>query len=227
MIGKELPQVDMENDSEFASIIKSIEKEHSPRQLIVKRNNKFGEELTLEVTVGPFFNEYGELTDLLIIANDITELQEYRKTLEAALKEKDILLQEIHHRVKNNLAIVSGLLELQAMRNDTDHDISMIIEARNRIHSIAMVHEQLYQDMDFSHIDPREYYRKLLKKLQANTISDPRDIEYDLKFDIDRININRAVPLGLLINELFTNSIKHAFKDGTGKLTLHFTQTDD
>ncbi|MCR9133247.1 MAG: PAS domain-containing protein [bacterium] len=227
VIGKELPQVDMENDSEFASIIKSIEKEHSPRQLIVKRNNKFGEELTLEVTAGPFFNEDGELTDLLIIANDITELQEYRKTLEAALKEKDILLQEIHHRVKNNLAIVSGLLELQAMRNDTDHDMSMIIEARNRIHSIAMVHEQLYQDMDFSHIDPREYYRKLLKKLQANTISDPRDIEYDLKFDIDRININRAVPLGLLINELFTNSIKHAFKDGTGKLTLHFTQTDD
>lgn len=227
VIGDKLPQVDIENDAEFSSLINSIEQEHTHRQFLVTRNNKFDEELTLEITAGPFFNDKGELTDLLIIANDVTELQEYRKTLESALKEKDILLQEIHHRVKNNLAIVSGLLELQAMRNDTDHDMSMIIEARNRIHSIAMVHEQLYQDMDFSHINPREYYRKLLKKLQANTISDPLDIEYDLVFEIDRININRAVPLGLLINELFTNSIKHAFKDGTGNLTLHFRQKDD
>ena len=130
------------------SLINSIEQEHAHRQFLVKRNNKFDEELTLEITAGPFFNDKGELTDLLIIANDVTELQEYRKTLESALKEKDILLQEIHHRVKNNLAIVSGLLELQAMRNDTDHDMSMIIEARNRIHSIAMVHEQLYIHVD-------------------------------------------------------------------------------
>jgi two-component sensor histidine kinase len=129
--------------------------------------------------------------------------------------------------VKNNLAIVSGLLELQALKNDNEHDMAVIIEARNRIHSIAMVHEQLYKDMDFSHINPKEYYRKLLKKLQSNTISDERDIFYDLKFDVNRININRAVPLGLLINELFTNSIKHAFTGKKGFLKLHFTQNDD
>ncbi len=227
VIGVQLPQLDEDKEDEFASILAAIKKERLPKQFLINRKNKFNEELTLEITAGPFFDDNGELTDLLIIANDVSELQEYRRTLESALKEKDILLQEIHHRVKNNLAIVSGLLELQAMRDDSDKDISMIIEARNRIHSIAMVHEQLYQDMDFSHINPSQYYRKLLEKLQANTISDPREIEYDLVFDIDRININRAVPLGLLINELFTNSIKYAFKDGNGKLKLHFRQVGD
>ncbi|MBO6793945.1 MAG: PAS domain-containing protein [Balneolaceae bacterium] len=227
IIGSKLP-IDTENaKDEVFSILETIKIERQPKQFLTTLKNKYDEQLTLEITAGPFFDDKGELTDLLIIANDVTELQEYRKTLEMALKEKDILLQEIHHRVKNNLAIVSGLLELQAMRDDSDKDISMIIEARNRIHSIAMVHEQLYQDMDFSHINPREYYRKLLEKLQANTTSDPCDIEYDLVFDIDKININRAVPLGLLINELFTNSIKYAFKDGAGKLILHFKQVGD
>jgi PAS domain S-box-containing protein len=224
VLGNKLPHVRDDQKDEMVKIIEDIRITGKPKQFEVKRFNRFNEELVLEVTAGPFFDENGTLTDLLIIANDVTELTEYRESLEKALREKEILLQEIHHRVKNNLAIVSGLLELQMMRDDYNADNGIIVEARNRIHSIAMVHEQLYQDMDFSHIDPSEYYRKLLSKLQRNTISDDRDIEYDLKFDIDRININRAVPLGLLINELFTNSIKYAFVDGKGKLKLHFQQ---
>jgi len=227
VLGKTLPHLSEENKKEFATIIEDIRISKKPKQFQVKRQNRYNEQLTLEITAGPLFDEHEKLTDLLIIANDITELEEYRKTLEGALREKEILLQEIHHRVKNNLAIISGLLELQALKDDNEHNMSLIIEARNRIHSIAMVHEQLYQDMDFSHINPSEYYRKLLSKLQANTTPIECDIEYDLKFDIDRININRAVPLGLLINELFTNSIKHAFNNGKGKLKLHFTQIDN
>lgn len=227
IINKHLPTVSDENREEFLDIINDITITKKPKQFQVTRKNRFEENIRLDVTAGPLFDKYGKLTDLLIIANDITELEDYRNTLETAVREKEILLQEIHHRVKNNLAIVSGLLELQALKEDNEHDTSVIIEARNRIHSIAMVHEQLYQDMDFSHIDPEEYYRKLLKKLQSNTISDERDIFYDLKFDVDRININRAVPLGLLINELFTNSIKHAFTSTKGHLTLHFSQQGD
>ena len=224
VIGNTIPHLRDDFHNDFEEIIEDIRINKKPRQFPVTRHNRYGEELILEITAGPLFDENGKLTDLLIIANDITELEEYRKTLESALREKEILLQEIHHRVKNNLAIVSGLLELQALKDDNEHDISVIIEARNRIHSIAMVHEQLYQDMDFSHINPAEYYRKLLSKLQANTTSTEPNINYDLKFDIEKININRAVPLGLLINELFTNSIKHAFKDGKGNLKLHFAQ---
>ncbi len=224
VLNNTMPTVANGNRDEFNEIIEDIRISHKPKQFQITRKNRYNEEIILEITAGPLFDENGKLTDLLIIANDITELQEYRKTLETALREKEILLQEIHHRVKNNLAIVSGLLELQALKDDNEHDMSLIIEARNRIHSIAMVHEQLYQDMDFSHINPKEYYQKLLKKLQANTTSVEREINYDLKFDLERININRAVPLGLLINELFTNSIKHAFTDGTGNLKLHFSQ---
>ncbi len=227
VINKTMPSITEGSLDEFQEIIEDIRISHKPKQFQVTRENRYKEKIILEITAGPLFDEQGKLTDLLIIANDITELTEYRKTLESALREKEILLQEIHHRVKNNLAIISGLLELQALKDDNEHDMSLIIEARNRIHSIAMVHEQLYQDMDFSHINPGEYYKKLLKKLQANTTSAERDVNYDLKFDIDKININRAVPLGLLINELFTNSIKHAFSDGKGNLKLHFTQQGD
>ncbi|MGB0347397.1 MAG: histidine kinase dimerization/phosphoacceptor domain -containing protein, partial [Balneolaceae bacterium] len=224
VLNNTIPTVTDDSKEEFLEIIEDIRITHKPKQFQVNRKNRYNEDLILEITAGPLFDENDKLTDLLIIANDITELEEYRKTLESALREKEILLQEIHHRVKNNLAIVSGLLELQALKDDNEHDMSLIIEARNRIHSIAMVHEQLYQDMDFSHINPKEYYQKLLKKLQANTTTKERDINYDLKFDLEKININRAVPLGLLINELFTNSIKHAFSDGTGSLKLHFSQ---
>lgn len=222
VIGKRVPFITQENQKSFMDIIADIQHTSRPKQFPFAITNRFGEHLQLDITTGPIFDKHGKLTDLLIIANDITELEDYRKTIEKALREKEILLQEIHHRVKNNLAIVSGLLELQAMRNDSGKDLSLIIEARNRIHSIAMVHEQLYRDMDFSHINPEDYYKKLLSKLQANTVPEDREIDYDLKFEVDRININQAVPLGLLINELFTNSVKYAFQNGRGKLVLHF-----
>lgn len=166
VLNNTIPTVTDDSKEEFLEIIEDIRITHKPKQFQVNRKNRYNEDLILEITAGPLFDENDKLTDLLIIANDITELEEYRKTLESALREKEILLQEIHHRVKNNLAIVSGLLELQALKDDNEHDMSLIIEARNRIHSIAMVHEQLYQDMDFSHINPKEYYQKLLKKLQ-------------------------------------------------------------
>ncbi len=223
VIGKRPPHFKTEHTKEFMEIMEDIRITKRPKQFIVKRENKYREFLTLEITASPLFNDDGKLTDLLIIANDITELEEYRSTLEKALREKEVLLQEVHHRVKNNLAIISGLLELQIMKEGQTKDVSLLIEARNRIHSIAMVHEQLYQDMDFSHIHPANYYEKLLTKLGSNALSGGEEIEYDLRFDIDRISINRAVPLGLLINELFTNSIKHAFNSKQqNKVTLHF-----
>lgn len=222
VLGEKIPFLDQTNEEVFHKIITEIRNTRKPKQFRATIKNRFNELLSLDITFGPMFNKCGKLTDLLIIANDLTELEEYRKNIEKNLHEKEILLQEIHHRVKNNLAIISALLELQAFKSESEQDMSLIIEARNRIHSIAMVHEQLYQDMDYSHIIPEQYYRKLLKKLQGNTVQENRYIDYDLRFDVHSISINRAVPLGLLINELFTNSIKYAFTTGRGKLTLHF-----
>ncbi len=227
VINNIVPVIHEENYYEFVSIMEEIKSTKRAKQFQVKRKNKFDKELILEITAGPLFNENNELTDLLIITNNISELEEYKNTLETALKEKEILLQEIHHRVKNNLAIISGLLELQALKANKDSDLSLLIEARNRVHSIAIVHEQLYQDMNYSRINVQNYIKVLLKKLHNNSLKSKHTIKFDLKFDVDSININRAVPLGLLINELFSNSLKYAFKEEPGYLKLHFTQENN
>lgn len=108
VLNNTIPTVTDDSKEEFLEIIEDIRITHKPKQFQVNRKNRYNEDLILEITAGPLFDENDKLTDLLIIANDITELEEYRKTLESALREKEILLQEIHHRVKNNLAIVSG-----------------------------------------------------------------------------------------------------------------------
>lgn len=144
---------------------------------------------------------------------DITELIKKEQKLKESLREKDVLIQEIHHRVKNNLAIVTGLLELQNMVYD---ESEILKNAINRITSIAMVHEQLYNTDDFSNIDITSYYQRLIQTVLDTIVDDNENIEYSMNVEVDSININLAVPLGLLLNELITNSIKHGFKDQQG-----------
>lgn len=144
---------------------------------------------------------------------DITDQFNLQKKLEQSLDEKTILLSEVHHRVKNNLAIVSGLLELEAMESEDHATIDSLTDTAKRIKSIAGVHELLYDSQNFSEISFKTYTTNLFESL-ALTIS--RDSNIDIDIDIEEnleVNINQAVPLGLLINELVTNSFKYAFKN--------------
>lgn len=148
-------------------------------------------------------------------------LQQKQSKIEASLKEKEILLSEIHHRVKNNLAIISSLLHLQA-QTSTDNEVKAILsESEGRVQSMALIHELLYEHTDFSKIEFGVYINKLLRHVSANYETPGVDITTEVKSDPVFIEITKAVPCALICHELITNSYKHAFKGrAKGKITI-------
>ncbi len=140
-----------------------------------------------------------------------------------ALNEKDILLREIHHRVKNNLQLVSSLLTLQG-RSITDNTAQIAInEGKNRIRSMALIHQDLYQYENITAVNSKEYFHKLCHELLDTYRSSSLQIDLQLNIVPIKIDVDTLVPLGLITNEIITNSLKYAFKDkrnGLIKVTL-------
>ena len=161
--------------------------------------------------VTPIIDDDGELLGFIAIQEDITKKKQMTKRLEASLKEKEVLLAEIHHRVKNNLAITSGLLELNLYSSEK-HSIEEIIRSSQmRIKAMANIHEILYQSGTFSQVSFKTYIHDLIKTVK-NTVEDEGfETEFITEIDDINLNINQAHPAGLIINELLTNSIRHGF----------------
>jgi len=160
--------------------------------------------------------------------NFILKLTGQRDLLQKNLKERELLLSEIHHRVKNNLAVVSALLELQTSYVDDEKLKSVIIESKNRIKSIALLHEKLYQNKILEKIDIKEYTNELVNYVKQTFNYQDKTIEVILDIDPIRLNMDMALPLSLIINELVTNSYKHAFKNqDQGTIKMSILQRDD
>jgi two-component sensor histidine kinase len=146
----------------------------------------------------------------------INMLGEELKASTISLREKETLLKEIHHRVKNNLQIISSLLSLQSTRKDSISSDDIFREARSRIKSIALVHEHLYSSSDLSNIDASKYVFNLVQHVRS--IYDPMgDTGIETKLNPVTVNIDMAIPIGLIINELVSNSYKYAFKSNKKK----------
>lgn len=136
------------------------------------------------------------------------------RDIQKSLQEKDMLLREIHHRVKNSLAIVSGLIELQLGSTDSEEAINVLQDSQNRIHSVGLIHEKLYQTESLSDIDLGNYIKDLVEAIHG-TFTEFKD-DVILNFDLDTIEADpdMVIPCGLLVNELVVNTYKHAFKKG-------------
>ncbi|MDZ7690366.1 MAG: PAS domain S-box protein [Balneolaceae bacterium] len=143
---------------------------------------------------------------------DITQLKMTESQLKHSLEEKEILLSEIHHRVKNNLAIISGLLELEGMNWENKEVKSAFTESQLRIRSIAMIHEKLYQTDDFANLQFENYIGELVEIITDTLNRNNKQINTTIEADDINLNINQALPCALIINELVTNAIKHAFE---------------
>lgn len=147
------------------------------------------------------------------------ELKEKQKTqieLQTSLKEKELLLREIHHRVKNNLNVISSLLNLQANYIDDEQIINMFTDSQNRIQSIALIHEQLYNSIDLSRINFAMYIQNLIKNFCSIHNTQTKNIKFEMNLASLTLNLETAIPCGLLINEIITNSCKHAFPNSSG-----------
>ena len=143
------------------------------------------------------------------ISTDITDRKRTEKQLAKSLKEKEILLSEIHHRVKNNLAIISGLLDLEIMESEDEALKGKLQDSQTRINSIATTHEMLYQEKNFSDLDFEKTIKRLVERI-IDTFNSDVNVQYGIE-SID-LNINQALPCSLIVNEIITNALKHAFE---------------
>ena len=182
-----------------------------------------GHYIWVETVGNPLSNDKKEFSGAVYITRDITELKKVENQLKSSLEEKEVLLREIHHRVKNNMQIISSLLNLQSRYLSDENTVNVLTESRNRVKSMAMVHEELYRSRDLSKIDFADYIRRLLSGLFSSYGVDKSVIKPEINVEDVLLNINMAVPCGLIINELVSNSLKHAFLQGqNGKISITF-----
>lgn len=153
--------------------------------------------------------EGGELMEGVVI--DITLSKIYENQLKNNLEEKDLLIKEVHHRVKNNLQIISSLLKLQMQKHHNPILIEALTESRERVRAIALIHEKMYMSDDISTIDFCEYLKNLIKSIYA--LHKDRNVNLTLNFEKFVTDINVAIPLALVCYEIFSNAFKHAFKE--------------
>ena len=148
---------------------------------------------------------------IINVLHDITSRKKTEKQIAISLEEKKVLLREIHHRVKNNLQVISSLLKLQENSLNDQSAKNILVDSQNRILAIALVHETLYRSETMAAINLKEYIHELVNVLLQ--IYSPSPAAIDLRLDLEDISIglDQAIPLGLTINELICNSIKHAF----------------
>jgi two-component sensor histidine kinase/CheY-like chemotaxis protein len=214
-----------------------IARKRSPRIPFIFVSGKIGEEFAVDMlkkgaTDYVFKSNLSKLVPAIRRAlterDEFDELMESRNQLQEALEEKEMLLKEIHHRVKNNLIIISNLLELQSYYIKDKADLDVFRESQTRADSMALIHERLYRSTDLKRIDFGDYISGLATDLFEVYAVAPNRIKLDINAEDIMLDINTAIPLGLITNELLTNSLKHAFPDDrNGIITVTCSKTGD
>jgi PAS domain S-box-containing protein len=186
---------------------------------------KNGTVFPVEITVN-YFEHKGRKVHISAV-RDITDRKIIEQQIDASLREKEVLLSEIHHRVKNNFEIISSLLDMSRMDTENQEIKNILLSSRTRIHSMAMIHSQLYQSEWFDRIDMARHINELAENLQLLYQSEKR---INMKIETSEVflSINQAIPCALILNELITNSLKHAFVDKEkGKIQVSIHNPDD
>ncbi|MFS4493462.1 histidine kinase dimerization/phosphoacceptor domain -containing protein [Maribacter sp. 2308TA10-17] len=169
------------------------------------------------------------ITLLLVLYRSYSQKQKLNRVLNEKYEENKLLMKEIHHRVKNNLQIILSLLNAQANSTGSDEKLKMALkESQTKIKSMAIIHQNLYKSNTFGKVKVNTYFEELMKQVKNTFDSTDRVIHFETEVENKEINISLAVPLGLIINELVTNSYKYAFKNNveSNKISIQFEATD-
>jgi len=206
----------------FTAIYKKVFKGKLYREVLTAEEQ--GATSYFESFYNPIKNAEGKTTGIAIFSQDITSREINERKVKLALNEKEILLKEVHHRVKNNLQVVSSILNLQSAYIEDENILMLLSESQNRIKSMSFIHEALYQTKDFSSIDFKEYILNLSNNL-IHSYQIYGDL-VDLVLEVDKVllNLDQAIPCGLIVNELFSNALKYAFEPNKkGSITISLT----
>ena len=162
------------------------------------------------------------------ISAGVNMMGEELKENVVSLKEKEYLLKEIHHRVKNNMQIISSMLRLQFSKEDDDRVVKMIQDSQNRIYAMALVHEMLYSTSSFKYVDFSDYLIFLTKSLFDSYAPDNHKINLVINVPHKTLfSIEQIIPLGLIVNEIITNSLKYAFNNNEGEILVEAIEIND
>jgi PAS domain S-box-containing protein len=175
----------------------------------------------IAVNYYPYRGESGDVSHAVVVSHDLTERKQDEDAIHASLKEKETLLKEIHHRVKNNLQVISSLLNLQSNSIESKETRELVRESQNRVRSMALIHEKLYQSENLAQVQFAEYLRNLTRDLFRSYSAG--GVGLKLQAEDIPLDVDTAIPCGLIINELVSNALKYAFPGGrTGDLHISF-----
>jgi PAS domain S-box-containing protein len=180
-------------------------------------------------SIDPIYNDEGEITHFVSVQRDVTEEWERHQKMQKIINQRENLVKETHHRIKNNLATITGLLELQIMKSKSDEVRNVLSESMNRVSSIASIHEKLYETEGLSSITLDVYIKDLVEQIRNSleNIGGISDINFELDLNPISLSIQQAVPLGLILNELVTNAHKHAFDEERGTISISCQADED
>jgi len=209
VLGKRIEDINVYENVEKAISEAIIEKHSKIFESHVHRGD--GKEMWISSTLTPIFEHGDQLKKLVFVDTDITESKKMEQQIIASLKEKDVLLKEIHHRVKNNLQIIISLLNLQSGYIKDEETLKAVREGQNRVRSMALVHEKFYQADELSEIDFGDYTEKLCHFLRQSHGEEDSPVEFKINTDGVTLDMDHAMPCGMLVTEIVSNSLKYAF----------------
>jgi two-component sensor histidine kinase len=193
--------------------LREVKKTKKPATVEHTHYDKDGDAKNIEVNCYPIFDSSGNVAQVIEYCLDITERKRAEEQIKASLKEKDLLLKEVHHRVKNNLQVISSMLNLQSRKITDQQNLEPFRESQNRIRSMAFIHERLYQSEDLSKVNFKRYLETLATYLLQSYEVNQDSIRLYSEVENVQLDISRSIACGLLINELVSNSLKYAFTE--------------
>ncbi|MCK5148262.1 PAS domain S-box protein [bacterium] len=215
LLGKAIVQLEVVENAEEVQV--HIEEIINKGSDLFESQHRRKDGSIFDVEVSASYFPHGDIVFIVFI-RDITDRKKVEKTLQENLQEKHVMIQEIHHRVKNNLQVMRSLINLQKMHTDNEQFHKQADDLSGRILSMALVHSQLYKSDNLAFISLHDYIHELVKNL---TISYGRsDIFILNEAEVLNVSIDRAVPIGLILNELVSNAVKHAFPDKGGNIKI-------